>query len=1341
MHTTSVTRTGDPKRPMFVRVARKWYSWAGLTLAFTAAYLAFDGQLRLGFNQLQAAPPLNDPPEPDPAWTAAPAETTKCCASAESDKDVKPVAAETDAGPQAPQPSRPRFKDTVVGKVLDAYLNGDVVQANHEEAQGQDGPKIVIPPPDEKTPAKEPKAPVADPVEIIEPKAVSPDSKKAAPNIPLPLPPKKVEVPGLVAPDEQANDAKVDKKEAQPLDKSIVEPELIPTLPAPEIAREPDLNNKAMAAEIESLKPNERLLYDGALVETKLKNYPVAIDRYEQLLRLRPDLLYVRAEFAGILITAAEMRKAVEQYQRLVERAPRNIGFRIRLGDAFIINRQYREAIMHFTEALRIAPNEPEYAVRLARAYAFDNDFTRATQVYERYLANLRPEDPKTPVALGALLLDLERPSEALPYLLAKRRLLEKTPKDPLISEVLASLVRGYARIGERGLAMEVLNDMSARFPEQAGVRIVLGNTLVQIDEFELAGQVYNQVLQSDSANGAALVGLARVHLEMFYPANARRILDSFIPNAANQRVYLLTYAAYHEKIGEYIEAKQIYRDMLRRNPNDHEVRYALGALLEYVKEWEKAKGEFAKIPPTGALGKRARLYFAQALFSQRKYLEAAEVASVLIAEDPNDANAIAAATKYLGKAGKYPQAFELARGYLSTNPKSEQQALVVRLALARALLDSARYLEAQREYEIAMSKPSGRIVVAFYGLARACEKLGNPQRAVQMIGCITGLPGGDVRNRMLLADQYQADFDDQHIVELCMSVLHGDPENLIVLIRLVDAQQRLSRYPGNPADCFTTCLTILKLSPTNVRGHLAMARSFAVAQNYRKASAEYDNLIRIDPEFTIPPRERARVLFSDHQFSAARSQYNAMLQISPDDVAMAELSAVVQRDSKMRAMFAPYVLGKVTGPVLRQEMQRLAGAPDEDVRLAAQRVVADYDATIAWQKAFVLERDAKELKDVRAFQAVPAYEAANAFEPTNTETLFDLGQNDGGRFWTRKAMDWYSAVLQVDPTHRDAAVASERADAEMGPKLDASENYFYQRGRNGLASIDRNRWTVDGRVPLGDENEYFMLGYSRATYSPTNGDPTADGNIPFIRAQKRFCDDRILAYGQLNIEEYTNGFRTRPTFDVGAYYYCCDWLTTRAGGYLENVAENGESIRQDIYRGGFYLGADFKPTRTWAFGGEYRYARYSDDNDMNQLTLYNENSLTLPPKQLKIVEKLYLLGYREQTIYPTNPPDPNDITGAIHPYFSPSGFAQMEVRVEWWHWLSRDYFVHSNQCYYSLQYGIATDNNLVTYHNLRALVNYDVCTWLTIGGEADAQLSSVYNMFSAMGFLQIRFR
>ena len=1332
MNTTSATRTSDSERPLFLRVVRKWYSWAGLGLTLTASYLAFDGQLKLdGCNLLQAAPAIewkanSDTPKIEKPESDVPVESV----TQADEVEHSPVGVQIPEVVEVPTGRMNAANNPKLSAILDSYALGDsITQSKYEDVESKEDLKIPVPLPPEKSPT----VPKLETLEVVVPAEKKTDAKNdKRPS--LPLPPRKLNVSADITQGKTTNAKEPGAK--GPDDKAPGEP--IRTLPTPESV------NSALAVEVESLKENELLVYTAAQNAMKMKNYAVAIERYEALFKLRPDLLHIRAEFAGVLITAGEVQRAIDQYKKVVELMPSSISFRIRLGDAYIIAKDYKRAIQMFTEVLKTPPFEPEYAVRLARAYVFDSDFQRATLVYDRYLANIQPDDPKAPVALGALLLDLDRPAEAMPYLLAKRKQLEKDllGKEIIHLEVLASLVRGYARLGERQAALEIITEMAARATDQIAVRQVLGDTLYLIEEFELAAQVYNQILQLDPMNGPALIGMARVHNSMQLPANARKILDSFRPAPGQVRDYLITYSVYHQRIGEYVEAKQIYLDMLRRNPNDHAVRYSLGELFDFLKEWEKAKAEFAKIPPYGALGRDARRAFAESLYNQRKFKEALEVDNILLSEDPTDYLTIAQTIKHYAKAELYEQGIALGRGYLATNPKSENQANTVRLALARALLDANKNLDAAREYEIVLSKPSGRTVLAYYGLARASEKLGNPERARQLASCTVGLPGGDFRNRLIVADLYSADHDDNRVIEICMSLLNIDGTHMPTLIRLLDAQQRLSRFSGNPADVFATAQTILGISPTNVRGHLGMARSFSVAQNYRKASGQYDQLIQIDTEFLIPQTERARVLYADHQFSAARSQYQAMQKISPDEQLIINLNGTVQREPKVKPLLEPYLIAGVNGGALRKELGRMSlVVPDLEQKLALQRLIADYDARQAEQTAIHLEQEAKELKDYRPFRALEAQAASVAYEPTNTEILFDMAQQLGSLHRNAKELDVLSQVLKVDPTHRDSMVASERSEAEISPKLDGMANYFSQRGRNGLSSIDRTRYTVDGSIPLGDENEFLQLGYSRAFYRSPFDYPHTIGNIPFLRAQKRFCDDLLLAYGQVNFEEYRNGFKTRPTFDVGAIYQYCDWVWLRGGGYLENVAENGESIRQDIYRGGIYAGADVRPTRLWGFGGTWRYARYSDNNDANFLDLYNELLLTLPPKELKLVQKLYFQGFRDGTIFPTNPPDERNIFGAVHPYFSPRGYVQLEQRIEWWHWLSRDYFVHSNQCYYSLQYGIMTDNNLQTFHNLRALVNYDVCTWLTLGAQADAQLSSVYRMFSAMGYFQIRFK
>ena len=66
------------------------------------------------------------------------------------------------------------------------------------------------------------------------------------------------------------------------------------------------------------------------------------------------------------------------------------------------------------------------------------------------------------------MLLDLDRPYDALPYLIEKRKQLLASPEateeyELRLLEVLASMARGFARVGDRKQAMEAIQEMAPR--------------------------------------------------------------------------------------------------------------------------------------------------------------------------------------------------------------------------------------------------------------------------------------------------------------------------------------------------------------------------------------------------------------------------------------------------------------------------------------------------------------------------------------------------------------------------------------------------------------------------------------------------------------------------------------------------------------------------------------------------------------------------------------------------------------------------------------------------------------------------------------------------------------
>jgi tetratricopeptide (TPR) repeat protein len=1284
--------------------------------------------------------------------------------------DAKPAPGAAPSDPFVAVEPKPMLSPKA-GAVLDAYVKDKAVAPVKSEEPAA-LPKIVPPPlvvppippgikvePAPSGPTLPPPSPgpgLVPPTVGANPPGTLPASAGGVQLPPIPPPPPAAAIPAGGVPVSRPADR------SGPPNLLVQQPEIL-TIPPKPVDKADDKASESPEKKepppkkrriIGTLSQEDEIKLNAAQTEVRLRNYARAVALMAEVIAHNPDEYDLRAEFAGILLSAGDAKRAIKELETVIKAAPNVAGYRLLLGDAYMSARQYRAAADVYISAMqmvaadpRLADRLPEVVVRAARAYAFDGDLFRAAYLVDHYLAKIKPDDPRAPLAMGATLLDLDRPYDALPYLIEKRKQLLASPEateeyELKVLEVLASMARGFARLGDRQQAMDAIQELAPRAPKQTAIRVTLGDILFEMNEFELAGHVYNQVLAVEPTNPFALIGIARVYLETFQPTAAKRVLDSFVPTTADsQRQYLLAYSSYHQTVGEYTEAKQIYRDMLRRNENDHEVRFSLGQLYDFTSEWEKAKAEFAKIPPLDKMARRARLGFGLALLHQRKFAEAASVAEQFMRDDPNNPEGVALYVRALSKLGQFDRAVQAGRGYLATNPRDDRAATTVRLAVGRALLEANRNLDAAREFEIALSRPAGRVPEAYYGLSRAAERLGNPERAHEIIATLCGTSGGDFRSRLMLADFYSRDFEDQKVIEIVNSILPNEESNVALLIRLADAYMRLSRWSGNPAEAFTAAQQVIRQSPTNVRGHLAMARSFAVAQNYRKAAVQYDQLIAVDPEYTIPARERARVLYSDHQYSAARTQFNVMLSPTPEQVVLNQMTYEAQRDARLREAFSPYLGAAIGGPAMRAEVARLAAScPDEQVRLAAHRLICDYDATLAWQEAFRLERDAKELKGYRNQAAVAQYHALIQFEPSNTEASYDLGQTFGDLRQTRAELNWYDNTLAADPTHRDSIVYGERASAEISPKLDLQVDWMRQRGRSGLASIDEQQYKTAVSLPIGDENEFVQLGYMRRGYNPLD-DAQFWGNIPFVRAQKKWDDNRIMTYGQLNLDEYASGrgFSTRPTFDVGGWYDHTDVLRTRLGAFLENVAENGESVRQDIFRYGFYTGADVHPTRTWEFGGTYTYAHYSDDNDMHSGHLYNGVSLTMQPKQLKLVQTVDIWSYRDQTVFPTalavlQP-------GTIHPYFAPDIYAQWQLRVEWTHWLSRDTYVHSNQCWYSLQYGIVTDSDLVTFHSLRAVFNYDINSRLSIGADARAFLGGdVYTQYAATAYLQVRF-
>lgn len=1141
------------------------------------------------------------------------------------------------------------------------------------------------------------------------------------------------------------------------------EVEQIPTMPKPLVPKprpapqpqpKPQAQPQPGPGQIQpdsSDKDNEKqlrgnILLGAARTAVQRQDFDSAIERFDEYMRLFPEDMKTRKEYAGILVRVGKVRQAISEYQQVVRDQPDNLEARLGLGDLYMIAREYRPAVEQYRYVTQRDPDDLKALVKLGRAYAADQDLAHARKIFEEKLSRIRPGDEVVDRYLVGLANDIERHDTALRLAEPLFAQLQTRKSDSDDVDLVGEMIRAHVRLGDRAKALEYVGELAKVLPRDVESRHrvlelfvspLTATTAVNELECEVTVGITAQILAVDPENQLARLRLAQVHIIRYQLDAALDILKSMRPDASIRRRFLSTYAVYHERVGSLLDAKQIYLDLLRQDENDHDSRVALGNLYESLRELDKAVGEQRKVPQTANVFRNAQLGMASSLYEARRFHESILVCKQMLLRDPQDVGAMNQLVRSFMKVGELEKANALLLGYLEQPPRTEGEAAAARIGLALFYLRTGRLLEAQNIAAAAISRPAGRQTAAFYVLARAALRTDNPEKAKATLDNIVSAIGNDTRVRIELADLFLEDRDGAGAAEVLQGVLRFDPHNQAALWRLADAQFILAQPTADTREALATYQQLVALNRTNYRALHGMANCHAVMQDYENAVRVQDQITKLDPDHFVVRRERARILYADHQYGLSESGFASMLRPTPDERFQAEVLALAQRENRLRQLLAPLATAPIGGEELRTELDKLMPTiDDQDLILTINRLIIDYETRSREQSLVSLELAAKRKKDLRQYEAAQAYKAWLAAEPVSQDARFELGQVYSDLKQTHKAIDMYADLLSVEPILRDPAIALDRASMELNPQYRFTGDYFDQSGRDGLAGIQKTRWDNELRFPFRNENEFFYIGFTRAN-NVGQQDPPLVGSFFNFGGQFQ-PDERSLAYAKASLQRYPDRINSRVVYDIGGLYRVTDQLTGRASAFSDNFIENFETMNQDLHRYGLRLGFDAKANRVWNFGATYTFAYISDVNYLNEFFYYNELLMTPAPKELRLVLNVLFQGYANQTIFG---PDPfNPLRGAIHPYFAPDRFIRTEGRVEFKHWICRDYFVHSNQLWYLLALGTSFDNESVNYWFGRAALNWDVKSWLSLGLDIRGETSEVYRYFWLTGYLHLRF-
>lgn len=350
----------------------------------------------------------------------------------------------------------------------------------------------------------------------------------------------------------------------------------------------------------------------------KEKLFQEAKERYERLVEKYPDNA---GYYSGVGLMNLRLRKYAEAtniYLDAIERNPEELELIVSLGYSYLLAKKWNEALPVLKNAVQQDPKNAEALAGLGRVYAelgvegkaeeyyikaleykHDNQsalsfyammlmkqkrFAEAVNIVERlqfelpdedWVLNLLKDAEDGPVLEVAKNFSNEEQYEDALGLYAQ--LLESSPNDPARYELLGSMYVnlydywGAIAIYEQGLAI----DSDAHF-----LRRAIAFAYIYLEEYCLALEIFNELLELDPEDAESLAGLGRIEALAGCWDIAEQYFMLALSLAPENTTVLGLYADLKRAQGHYCEALMLYEQMLEINDRPKWIRTAEHEML-----------------------------------------------------------------------------------------------------------------------------------------------------------------------------------------------------------------------------------------------------------------------------------------------------------------------------------------------------------------------------------------------------------------------------------------------------------------------------------------------------------------------------------------------------------------------------------------------------------------------------------------------------------------------------------------------------------------------------------------------------------------------------------------
>ena len=165
------------------------------------------------------------------------------------------------------------------------------------------------------------------------------------------------------------------------------------------------------------------------------------------------------------------------------------------------------------------------------------------------------------------------------------RKLIKKIPKNFILNQIIGL---AYFAINKFDLSVEYLKKASEINPSDMVCKNNLANSYKSSGNSQEAGKIYKEILHKFPNNPIILQNLALIKKNISDFSSAIDLYKKsikYIDSEENKTRALLNIANNYTNLGEFSEAKEIFTNIIKKNPNNVRAHIELSKLIDYKKD------------------------------------------------------------------------------------------------------------------------------------------------------------------------------------------------------------------------------------------------------------------------------------------------------------------------------------------------------------------------------------------------------------------------------------------------------------------------------------------------------------------------------------------------------------------------------------------------------------------------------------------------------------------------------------------------------------------------------------------------------------------------------------